>query len=265
MPELPDVEVFKRYLDATALHQEIEGIAVSDERILANASRQSLGRRLKGRTLEETRRHGKHLFARAGGGDTGWLRLHFGMSGFLRYFKRDDRRPGHVRFEMAFANGFSLAYDCRRLLGEVGWADSPESFARAAELGPDALNDLDADRLQALLAGRRGMLKAALMDQSLVAGIGNVYSDEILFQARLHPRTPVGDLAKKDFARLFEALQKVLQAAIEAQADPQKLPDGYLIPHRGKEGQCPRCGGALEKIAVSGRKGYVCPSCQTGK
>ena len=262
MPELPDVEVFKRYLDATALHQEIEGIAVSDERVLADVSPQSLGRRLKGHALAETRRHGKHLFARADG--AGWLRLHFGMSGFLRYFKREDKRPGHVRFEMAFTNGFCLAYDCRRLLGEVGWADSPEAFAQAGELGPDALNDLDADRLRELLAGRRGMLKAALMDQSLVAGIGNVYSDEILFQARLHPRTPVGDLAKKDFARLFEALQKVLQAAIEAQADPQKLPDGYLIPHRGKEGQCPRCGGPLEKIAVSGRKGYVCPKCQSG-
>lgn len=260
MPELPDVEVFKRYLDATALHQEIEGIAVSDERILAGVSPQSLGRRLTGHALAETGRHGKHLFARADG--AGWLRLHFGMSGFLRYFKREDKRPGHVRFEMAFTNGFCLAYDCRRLLGEVGWADSPEAFAQAGELGPDALNDLDADRLQALLAGRRGMLKAALMDQSLVAGIGNVYSDEILFQARLHPRTRLDGLSGKHLKSLYETLRSVLVKAVEARADPAKLPEGYLTPHRGKDGKCPRCGGKIEKVTVGGRSGYFCPGCQ---
>lgn len=262
MPELPDVEVFKRYLDATALHQTIAGSTVSETRILSGVSKAALAEHLKGQALEETRRHGKHLFARAG--RAGWLRLHFGMSGFLRYFKRGDKRPAHVRFRIDFDNGCHLAYDCRRLLGEVGWVSSPRAFVQATGLGPDALRDLDGGRFRELMAERRGTLKGALMDQHFIAGIGNVYADEILFQARLHPRTAVGDLAGKDLGHLFGALETVLGDAIAARADPEKLPDGYLTPRRGKDGECPRCGGALEKIAVSGRRGYVCPHCQTG-
>jgi formamidopyrimidine-DNA glycosylase len=108
------------------------------------------------------------------------------------------------------------------------------------------------------------MIKGALMDQKFLAGIGNVYADEILFQARLHPRTAVGDLSGEDLGRLFGVLETVLGTAIAARADPAQLPEGYLTPRRGKAGKCPRCGGALEKIAVAGRRGYVCPQCQTG-
>lgn len=263
MPELPDVEVFKRYLDATALHQEIAGVDVADAGILAGVSARSLAGRLSGRPLEKTRRHGKHLFARAG--SAGWLRLHFGMSGFLRYYKRDEQRPDHVRVAITFTNGYRLAYDCRRRLGEVGWVSSPQAFVQATGLGPDALADLDARRFRELAAGRRGMIKGALMDQDFIAGIGNVVADEILFQARIHPRMPVADFSADDLNRLFRTMTGVLQAAIEAKADPQKMPEDYLTPRRGGKGTCPRCGAGLERIAVSGRRGYICPHCQTGR
>src|SRR6266853_235892 len=95
MPELPDVETFKRYLDATSLHQRISGVDVRSAYVLKGVSARELARRLKGRRFESSRRHGKHLFVRANG-DL-WLRLHFGMTGSLEYFKNDERAPRHAR------------------------------------------------------------------------------------------------------------------------------------------------------------------------
>ena len=119
----------------------------------------------------------------------GWLTLHFGMTGDLRYLEPggDDVRYDRVRLD--FGNG-RLAYVNRRMLGRVGLADDADAFIAAEELGPDALDPaFDLAALAAALDGRRDV-KTVLMDQSVVAGIGNIYADEILFQARLHPKTP---------------------------------------------------------------------------
>jgi len=96
-----------------------------------------------------------------------------------------------------------------------------------------------------------------------MAGIGNIYSDEILFQARIHPKATVDRLDRDQRGRLFRALKRVLRKAIEVQADPQRLPSSYLISHRDPEERCPRCKGKVEKIEVSGRSGYYCPRCQS--
>jgi formamidopyrimidine-DNA glycosylase len=260
MPELPDVEIFKRYLDATALHQKIEGVRIDDARVLKGVSKRSLRRRLVKHALEKTRRHGKHLFARVG--DAGWLRLHFGMTGFLRYFKKQDKAPGHVRLQIDFANGYRLAYDNQRLLGQVGWVQNPDQYAAEEKLGPDALNGLTPGGFKQILSDRKGFVKSALMNQSVIAGLGNVYTDEILFRARLHPRARLADLSEKEIEKLFDAMQAVLAKAIAAKADPEKMPPGFLLPHRDRQGRCPRCGHDLEKLTVAGRSGYACPNCQ---
>src|SRR5213596_3149817 len=107
MPELPDVETFKRYLDRTSLHQRISGVDVRSAYVLKGIPGSELARRLKGRRFESSRRHGKHLFVRANG-DL-WLRLHFGMTGSLRYFKREERVARRTLVLFAFANGHRLA------------------------------------------------------------------------------------------------------------------------------------------------------------
>src|SRR5213592_4809663 len=112
MPELPDVETFKRYFDATSLHQRIGHVDVRDSYILKGISARELARGLKGRRFESSRRHGKHLFVRADG-DL-WLRLHFGMTGSLQYFKNDEQAPLHARVVFAFANNHRLAFDDQR-------------------------------------------------------------------------------------------------------------------------------------------------------
>lgn len=139
MPELPDVEVFKQYLDATSLHQEIEDVDVRNRKILEDTSVQELGKGLNGRRLESTYRHGKYLFAQLD--DDNWLMLHFGMTGKLKYFKVMEKEPEHDRLLLEFSNGYHLAYDCQRMLGHVALIEDAAAFIEEKELGPDALDD----------------------------------------------------------------------------------------------------------------------------
>ncbi|MFW6159247.1 MAG: Fpg/Nei family DNA glycosylase [Planctomycetota bacterium] len=261
MPELPDVAGFRNYLNATALHQRIGRTSIRDRRLTRGASPQTIARRLKGRALEETDRHGKFLFARVG--DAGWLVLHFGMTGQLAYYHDAADEPEHARMVLAFENGRRLAYVNQRRLGRIDFADDPAEFAEAEGLGPDALDpDLGRAEFVERLSGRRGMVKPALMNQKIIAGIGNVYSDEILFQAGRHPTTPVDDLSDDDLAELFRITRRVLRVASDRLADVDRFPRGYLLRRRGEGEACPACGGALRKLTVSGRSAIFCPTCQ---
>ncbi|MFP4308781.1 MAG: Fpg/Nei family DNA glycosylase [Desulfococcaceae bacterium] len=259
MPELPDVEVFRQYFKQTALHQAVTAVAVEDERVLGDVRPEDVSTAAKGRSFIDARRHGKHLFAQLS--DGGWIMFHFGMTGFFKYFKKEEAAPEHPRVIFEFENDYRLAWDCQRMIGEVALVENPETFISEKDLGPDALEILKEVFLERL-AGKRGMIKTALMDQSLLAGVGNVYSDDILFQCRLHPKTAVGDLSESDRERIFDAMGNVLQTAISAKVDPAEMPDRLLTAHRGRDNQCPNCGGELEKIKVSGRNGWNCPRCQ---
>jgi len=259
MPELPDVEVFRKYFDETALHQKIDHVWV-DPGMLEGISKELLTELLVGDAFENSRRHGKHLFAALGKG--GWLTFHFGMTGFLKYYKADADQPGHVRMRVSFSNGHHLAFDNQRKFGRIRHTADPRTFITEMDLGPDALSgELTQDIFIRRLLSKRGALKAILMNQSVIAGIGNVYADEILFQAKLHPKKTIADLDDKTFERLYLMMRQVLQEAIDAEADPEKMPSGFLLKTRGTNGACP-CGGKMEKISVSGRNGYFCPKCQ---
>ncbi|MGD2075820.1 MAG: DNA-formamidopyrimidine glycosylase family protein [Gammaproteobacteria bacterium] len=259
MPELPDVEVYRRYLNATALHQAIAHTSTEDASILSGISPQGLGRALAHRSFESTGRHGKYLLIALQRG--GWLVLHFGMTGTLKYFRNGGEAPRYTRALFSFDNGFNLAYAAPRRLGSIRLVDSPKELVKSQRLGPDAL-DVTLDQLRKLAAGRRGAVKSWLMDQQAMAGIGNVYSDEILFQARIHPRTLVSRLDGGALKRLHATLRKVLETAIAAQAEPARMPAGFLLPHRSPGGACPRCGESLETLRSGGRTAWYCPACQ---
>ncbi len=260
MPELPDVEAFKKYMDATALHQQIKGVRVAEERVLRDISAGKLRKGLKGHELDHTKRYGKHLLANLGGEK--WLVLHFGMTGYLEYFKDEDSRPQHARVLLDFTNGYHLAYVCQRLFGEVGlFSGDLDMFIESEELGVDA-GEIEWDGFQEIMRSRRGSIKSALMNQSIIAGLGNVYTDEILFQTRIHPKTEVSDLDEKQIRSLFETMKEVLDTAVDRWGDPGKLPDSYLLPHREKGGTCPRGHGELQTIKVNSRTTYYCPECQ---
>jgi len=132
-----------------------------------------------------------------------------------------------------------------------------EEFIHARRLGADALK-IPGKRFQEMLAGRRGGLKAMLMDQSLLAGVSNIYADEILFQARLHPARRVERLSKRQLAQLYRVLRRVLKKAVDARADVERMPASFLLRSRRQGGRCPRCGRKLKRATIAGRTTYYC-------
>lgn len=259
MPELPDVESYRRYLDAKALHHKIARVEVESPTVLEETSPQGLGRILKGKRFESTRRHGKYLFAQLSRNE--WLGMHFGMTGKLQYVKDKEAVPAYTRCLFKFDNGFDLAYIAPRKLGRIVPVHSVDEFIESHKLGPDAL-DLDVNGFLELARKRGGEVKSWLMNQSVMAGLGNVYSDEVLFQARVHPHCQVKSLDDKTLRELHRATIKVLKAAIKSEADPSRMPKSFLLPHRRDGEHCPRCGGELEKIKAAGRTAWLCPRCQ---
>jgi len=259
MPELPDVETFKRYLDATSLHQRIVNVDVRSAYLLKDLSGREFTRELKRRRFEASRRHGKHLFVRAD--SRTWLRLHFGMTGFLHYFKSEEKAPRHARVVFVFEKHYRLAFDDRRKFGEVGLIKDVDEYLKKRGLGPDAL-DVDLAEFKNIFGKHRGTVKSILMNQKLIAGIGNIYADEILCRARIHPATQISSLEDKAVAKLFRATRYILEKAIAAKADVDLMPKSWLLPHRGKGGKCPRCGRELKSATIGGRTAWFCPHCQ---
>lgn len=261
MPELPDIDYSDRYLQRTSLRRPIHHTRVLDKRILKNVSPQKLARSLKDKVFKATRRHGKFLFAKAGEGN--WLVLHFGMTGSLAYVK-DGEDPDYTRVAFDFDDGSTLAYQSQRLLGQVSLTSDPDEFVKQQGLGPDALsNRLTAKRFRSLAGDHKKAVKSFLMDQSLVAGIGNVYADEVLFQSGLRPDARADRLGDKQWHDLYRVMRRVLRVAARHDADVDTLPRRYLLPSR-ESGICPRCGQALETTSVAGRTTYFCARCQKG-
>ena len=258
MPELPEVEIFKRYFDRTSLHQRIVGVDVRNAYVLKDISARELTRKLKGRRFELSRRHGKHLFVRAG--RDLWLRLHFGMTGSLEYLNRDQQTPQYARVLFRFEKNRRLAFDDPRQFGEIGLVKDVDEYLTARAIGPDALK-ISFSRFKEVLTGR-GAVKAVLLNQKLISGIGNLYADEILFRARLHPATQISALEDRIIARLFRATRHVLETAVAAKADWDRVPKSWLLRRRGKGGKCPRCRRELKTATIGGRTAWFCAHCQ---
>lgn len=259
MPELPEVETFKRYFDATSLHQRIGHVDVRDAYILKGISARELARGLKGHRFKSSCRHGKHLFVRAD--DDLWLRLHFGMTGSLQYFKREEQAPKYARVLFVFTNNHRLAFEDQRKFGEIGLLKDVDEFLRERALGPDAL-DISLPQFREIFGKHRGAVKTILLNQKLIAGIGNIYADEILFRTRLHPATQISALKAKTVSKLFRATRYILKKAIESKADADLMPKSWLLAHRGKGGKCPGCGRKLRSATIGGRTAWFCAHCQ---
>lgn len=265
MPELPDVEGFKRVLANNALGKTIVRIFVSDTRILGEFSPRTFVLRLHDAKLVAARRHGKHLLAQID--PSGWLTLHFGMNGALAFVQDCDDEPPFTRVQFYFADDGCLAYTNKRMIGRVGLVEEAADFIADEKLGPDALEPgFDLESFTAAVAGRKRDVKSVLMDQQIIAGIGNIYSDEILFQAKINPAERIDKLAAKELERLYTDMRKVLATAIERGAGSEqfveRMPEGSLLPERHKGGHCPRCRSPLKVFKIGGRTAYCCPHCQ---
>ena len=267
MPELPDVEGFRRVLAKNALRKTIDQVVVSDARILGKLPVRTFVSRLQGAKLITVRRHGKHLMANVDRG--GWLTLHFGMTGALQFVGKPDGEPPFIRVRLDFAGDGSLGYTNKRMIGRVGLVEDAADFIAAEKLGPDALDRrLDFGAFRSAVLGFTRDVKSVLMEQQVIAGIGNIYSDEILFQARINPAERINKLSPSQLKRLFVEMRRVLKTAVARGAGSEqfieRMPKGSLLPERNKGGRCPRCRSALKVFKIGGRTAYCCPRCQQG-
>jgi len=258
MPELPEVEQFKTYFMKTSLHQKIHKVIVNHPLVLDRVSPSEMHMRLKAKEFETVQRHGKYLFAKA---NDIWLTLHFGMSGHLLYVHETDAPPPHDRVRFQFSDGSSLIFKCQRMFGRVSLTESIDQFLQQKHLGPDAL-EIDFDTFSNRLQNRRGILKSTLMNQQILAGIGNLYADEILFQTGLHPTIKTNNLTEANFHAIYDSMMDILHVAIVADADFEKYPSSFLLPHRSKDGKCPRDQTPLKHLKIAGRTAYYCPKHQ---
>lgn len=251
------MEGFRRHLARHAQGHRIERVDAPDRRLLRNRSPQAFGRALSGERFERPRRHGKWLFAPVGDVE---LLLHFGMTGLLRWAASERPRDRHDRVIFVCDDG-ELRYNDMRRFGGVWLArDEDERVAVTGPLGPDAAA-LDRERFEELLAGRRGGVKAALMDQRLIAGIGNLLSDEILWRACIHPSTPLSTLDQRRRERLYEGLRTAVSESLRY----GRIPHGerWLTAVRDdRDARCPRCGTHLRRSTIAGRTACWCPRCQ---
>jgi formamidopyrimidine-DNA glycosylase len=183
------------------------------------------------------------------------------MTGSLRYFKHEQEVPTHTRVLFAFANNRWLAFEDQRKFGEIGLVTNVGEFLKKRALGRDAL-DISLLQFQQILGNHRGAIKSILLNQKLIAGIGNIYADEILFYARIHPAMQASAFKEKTIMKLFRGTRHILKKAIESEADADRMPKSWLLLHRGKGGKCPRCGRELKSATIGGRTAWFCVHCQ---
>jgi formamidopyrimidine-DNA glycosylase len=269
MPELPEVEMYRLFLEDTALHQTIVAFEAMDPERQLTLPVQEFREAIVGRQFTGTYRIGKHLLVLLDSGIT--VSLHFGMTGSLSYYRFEEERPRFERAYFRFSNGFRLSFTDPRKFGRIGLAPNIETYISLKKLGPDALL-IPAATLQKALARKKGLLKPLLLDQRVTAGIGNWIVDEVLYQAGLHPEREAGSLSEKEVRSLTERLHFVLRTAIDQEAEYGKFPADFLIHARewdkspyseaGAHKHCNYCKTAIVKSYVGGRATYLCPACQ---
>jgi formamidopyrimidine-DNA glycosylase len=258
VPELPDVEHLRRRWEEHVPGATITRTVTTDRGILRNTTPRALDAALSGARVEPPERIGKWLLARTDGPT---VVLHFGMDGSLRWADGPEGRHRHDRVvfetdrgEMRFRNmrklgGLWLAHDDSELAGVLG------------NVGPDALA-LSRRRVASELRARRGQAKSALMDQTHISGIGNLIADEVLWQARLHPKTRLEELDDAEIDALAGTVGSVLRRAVASHDYVTRNPSWLLRVRGGRDAACPRCGTPLARTVAAGRTTWFCPSCQ---
>ncbi|WP_425005364.1 Fpg/Nei family DNA glycosylase [Mycolicibacterium sp. S3B2] len=265
MPELPDVEGFRERLSATLPGRRIDSVEVRDSGVLRNASARALNRVLSGRRFEEPRRHGKWLLLPAEGPT---LLVHSGMTGRPYYTSAGDG-DRHDRVVITLDRGELHYADQRKLRGiwlvgghEDDHEDNDDLDDMLGDQGPDALG-LDRHVFTEILRRHRGALKPTLMDQSVIAGLGNLLIDEICWRARLNPKVRIAALDDSDIQQLHRAVTSVLRTAVRHGCVPG-LRRWLTRVRDDPDPSCPRCGTRLSRSRVGGRSTVWCPRCQPG-
>ncbi len=273
MPELPEVETYRGQFNKEVAGKRVMGVKLLWSGVVRHPKPRTFVRKMKGQTLGKAERRGKFLIIPLSSGDT--LVFHFGMTGLLHYLDPSEELSPHTRAIFYLDDGKELRYiDIRKLGGMYlvkGRDFSP--ITELVNLGVEPLSDeFTFEKFKELASGRKQQLKPFLMRQDIIAGIGNIYANEIMWEAKLHPTTNVAELTERQLRALHEAIRKKLAEGVAAGGcSVEEFLDLYGRPGKfqemlnvyQREGQpCPRCRTKIVRITMGGRGTYFCPRCQ---
>lgn len=274
MPELPEVETIASDLKAAGIvGKTLTGAKVYWARSIATPSAPEFCRTIRQRTVAGVRRRGKFLVLDLAGG--GHLLIHLRMSGRLHWVPRDARRERHEHVALGFADGSELRLHDPRKFGRIYLTSEAETLL--ARLGPEPLDPaFTVEDLHALLKSRQRQLKPLLLDQRFIAGVGNIYADEALWEARLHPQRRSDSLSRREAAALHAAIRRVLRRGLKNLGTSLGTGEANFYSVGRRRGRnrdelkvfrrtgepCPVCGAAIRRIIVGQRSTHLCPRCQ---
>lgn len=282
MPELPEVETVRRGLNEQTLGQEIQGGEVLLLRTLARPCVEDFWKGIKGAAIANWQRRGKYLLAKLDRDNqpAGWLGIHLRMTGQLLWLQREEPLQKHVRIRLFLEGDRELRFIDMRTFGQFWWVpptqEPPQIITGLQRLGPEPFSpDFSLDYLTQKLRKSRRPIKTALLDQRLVAGLGNIYADEALFKSKIRPETLASELSQTQIKRLHQAILEVLQTAIDKGGTTFSnfrnllgVNGNYIgvawVYGRGGE-PCRVCGTAIERIRLAGRSTHFCPQCQSDR
>ncbi len=270
MPELPEVETTRRGIAPHVIGRRVERLQVYDPRLRWPVPA-DLGTRLVGRTIADLERRSKYLLFRMG---TDTLLVHLGMTGSLRVFRTPPVRRTHDHVDITLDDGTLLRYHDPRRFGAMLWVPAPSAeHPLLARLGPEPFDAaFDAGYFWRATRSRTAAIKLALMDNTLVVGVGNIYANESLFRAGIRPSTPAHRVSRPRLARLVDEVRAVLTEAIakggstlrdyvDASGEPGYFQLAYFV--YGREGEpCRVCGSPIRQRRLGGRASFFCPVCQ---
>jgi formamidopyrimidine-DNA glycosylase len=272
VPELPEVETICRQLAPELRGRRIERLEVLDPRWSQPVAPQTLAAAVAGRPIGELGRRGKYLLLGLDGGET--LVMHLRMTGNLLLVAGGEAPGPYLRARFLLDDGRELWFTDPRRFGEAFLVDESGLAARfAGRLGVEPFaEEFTPQALGEIAAGRTVSLKSFLLDQAGVAGIGNIYADEALFRAGLHPLSPAGSMRPEHHEALRDAIREALRAGIDgggasiddyrdARGERGAMQEEFLV-HTREGKPCPRCGESIARILVNGRSTYYCPACQ---
>ncbi|MFC1862303.1 bifunctional DNA-formamidopyrimidine glycosylase/DNA-(apurinic or apyrimidinic site) lyase [Chloroflexota bacterium] len=272
MPELPEVETVKNELLPYVVGHRITGVTLIWEGIVRQPSAEEFRSRITGQEITGITRRGKYLIVSLSGGDV--LIIHLKMTGSLLVSHDSSEPPKYTRAIIHLDKGTNIFFRDPRKFGVLRLVKDENSIV--GKLGPEPLEpDFTPQVLAQRLARRTAPVKALLCEQNLIAGIGSMYADEVLFTTGIHPLRPGGRLSLEEIEHLYNAIRQILWTAISnkgASVDTYFRPDGtkgtahfeFKVAHRGGK-PCYNCGTPIQRIPIRNRGSYFCPKCQSGK
>jgi len=267
VPELPEVETIKNELLPWVVGRSLTEATILDAKLLPDSCVEELEHELTGQMIERLERRGKYLVFHLSSGKS--LVMHLRMTGTLLLNPKES--DARARATFCFSNGIQLVLSDLRRLGVIWLVEDAQAVV--GKLGPEPLSEsFTPDDLAQRLSQHRIPIKAALIDQSIIAGIGNMYADEALFAAGIHPLRKADSLSVGEIQKLYRSIRQVLSSAIAckgASVDTYVRPEGQLgraqldfgVAHRRGQ-SCPVCGALIKRTLVRNRGSYFCPNCQ---